>query len=281
MGCGASSVPDEIIPDPEPGQKCKVLFKKQGTFAKDQEVFFDCDKSKKWLFLDKEGGLFSEPKFWLDNYVRKDGSKQGQTLCSAKLKLTQFKKYGHKVNEDSDSDISDSSNSDVEVSVKKEKFKWAQTVQVLFFNGREFDKVIAEVKVKAKGKAKRTTVTIETQVDDHDEEGNKTGEHTETTHQVDIHKKVKKVKYNITMLDGEKDKEKLPEIKLKGKPNGNAYKLEWDGPVFQAEIDSSMWGSTEIEVATDWKNPALGMLMGYIIAKEISPDDLKDNVSIF
>jgi hypothetical protein len=40
------------------------------------------------------------------------------------------------------------------------------------------------------------------------------------------------------------------------------------------------WGSDQIEVHTNWKNPALGMLMGYIIAKDISPDDIKDKVAI-
>ena len=49
----------------------------------------------------------------------------------------------------------------------------------------------------------------------------------------------------------------------------------------RAEIDSNNWGSQQIEVKTDWKNPALGMLMGYVIAKEISPDDILDKVSVF
>jgi len=279
MGCGSSSVPDIIIPDPEPGQKCHVLFKKQGMFAKDQEVFQDCDSSKKWLFLDKEGGFLSNPKYWLDNYVRKDKSKFGKTLCSAKLHIDKFKKYDREAGMDSDSSASDSSNSDVEVNVHKVKFKWAQTILVRFYDSREMEKEIAVVKVKAKGKAKKTTTTIERTVEDTNEEGHVTGHHVETDVNIDTQKKVKKVKYTITELDG--SKENLPVINLKGKPNGNNYKLEWNSPVFEAEIESSNWGSTQIEVKTEWKNPALGMLMGYIIAKEISPDDIKDNVRVF
>lgn len=278
MGCGASSVPDVIIPDPENGKKHHVLFKKQGTFAKDQNVFQDCDTSKKWLFLDKEGGLFTSPKYWLENFVRPEGSKHGKVLCSAQLNLTQFKRYGFEVDEDSDSDISDSSDGEVTVNVTKEKFKWAQTIEVLFFNTRDFDKVIAKVKVKAKGKAKKTTVTTQVEVTDRDSEGNTTGSHMET--KIDVHKekKVKKVKYTIKAMEGE---EEMPPIKLEGKPNKSAYKLEWSGPVFQAEIESNMFGSQQIEVKTEWKNAALGMLMGYIVAKEISPDDIKDNVTIW
>jgi len=274
-------VPDVIIPDPEPGQKCHVLFKKQGMFAKDQEVFYDCDKSKKWLFLDKEGGFWSNPKYWLDNYVRKDGSKKGETLCSAKLSIDRFKKYDVKAKEDSDSSGSDSSEDDVEVEVNKHKlkFKWAQCIMVRFYDSRDMSKQIAVVKVKAKGKAKKVTTTTEKTITDRDAEGNKIGEHVEKDVDIKITKKVKKVKYTITELND--SKEDLPPIVLEGKPNANAYKLKWTGPVFTAEIDSSAWGSTEIEVKTEWKNPALGMLMGYIVAKEISPDDIKDNVHVF
>jgi len=277
-GCGSSSVPDIIIPDPEGGKEHKVLFKKQGMFAKDQYVYQDYDTSKKWLFLDKEGGLFTQPKYWLENFIRPEGSKKGEVLCSAQLNLTKFKKYGFESDEDSDSDISDSSDDNIEATMKKEKFKWAQTIEVLFFNSRDFDTVIAKVKVKAKGKAKKCTQTIVRTVEDHDEEGNKTGEHEETEVNVEIEKKVKKVKYTITDMKGE---EEMPKINLKGKPNKSAYKLEWSGPLFESEIDSSMFGSPEIKVKTSWKNAALGMLMGYIITKDISPDDIKDNVVVF
>lgn len=275
MGCGSSSVPDVIIPDPTPGQKCHVLFKKTGMFAKDQNVFQDGDKSKKWMMMDKEGGLFSNPTYILENFVRKDGSKRGECLCAAKLKITECKSYGHEMHEDSDSSGSSSGEED-EPEVEVVKMKWAQAVKVQFFSDREMTKEIAQIKVKAKGKAKKiTTITM---VEDKDEEGNVTGEHEERSVQKDV--KVKKVKYTITEMKGV-EKEALPPIKLKGKPNKSAYKLEWDGDVFQAEIESNNWGSQEIEVKTSYENPALGMLMGYIIAKEISPDDIKDQVNIW
>ena len=58
--------------------------------------------------------------------------------------------------------------------------------------------------------------------------GNRTGEHEE--YDTDIDKKVKKVKYMIKECAGE---DEMPEIKLKGKPNKSAYKLEWKSPVFE------------------------------------------------
>lgn len=278
MGCGASSVPDVIIPDPEPGQKCNVLFKKQGTFAKDQNIYQDGDTSKKWLFMDKEGGFFSNPTYVLENFVRKEGSKQGEVLCAAKLEVTEAITYGREAHIDSDSSSDDSSDDEGEEYRIVAKMKWAQKVKVKFYSDRDRNDKIAEIKVKAKGKAKKTTTVSFHEVEDRNDEGEVTGTHQERREEVEIKKKVKKVKYKIEELKGE---DEPPEIKLKGKPNKSAYKLEWDGPVFQAEIDSSMWGSTEIEVKTDYKNPALGMLMGYIVAKDISPDDIKDNVVVW
>lgn len=278
MGCGSSSVPAIIIPDPTPGQKCHVLFKKTGMFASDQNVFLECDKDKKWLMMDKEGaGIFSNPTYVLENFVRKTDdkgkvSKRGECLCKAKLKVTEARTYGFESHEDSDSSSDDS---DLEVSVDKLKMKWAQAIKVEFFTDREMKDEIATVKVKAKGKATRTKVTRE--VEDKDAEGNVTGTHEQISYTVE--KKVKKVKYMITEMKG-KSKDELPKITLEGKPNKSAYKLKWTGALFKAEIDSNGWGSQEIIVDTDFTNPALGMLMGYVIAKEISPDDILDKVNV-
>jgi len=280
MGCcdSKSSVPDVIIPDPEPGEKCKVLFKKNGMMSRDQNVFKDCDKSQKWLMMDKEGSFWKNPTYILENFVRDDKG-NGKVLCSAKLEVTAAKTYGHKEKADSDSSSEDSSDSQSTVETVVTKMKWAQEIKVKFYSDRDRTDQIAEVKVKAKGKAKKTVVTTTEEVEDKDEEGNVTGTHEEERVKTDIEKKVKKVKYVIKSIKGE---EEPPKIKLKGKPNKSAYKLEWEGDVFQAEIDSAgFFGSEEIEVKTSWKNPGLGMLMGYVIAKEISPDDIKDRVSVF
>lgn len=272
MGCGSSSVPAIIIPDPEPGQKCHVLFKKTGLFSRDQNVFQDCDKTKKWLMMDKEGSLFSNPTYTLENFVRKEGEKRGECLVHAVLEVKKVKIYGIKSHSDSDSSGSD--DSDVEETEFITKMKWKQVVECNYYSDKSKSTKLACMKVKAKGKAKKVVTVRE--ITDRDEEGNETGTHTETD--TDITKKVNKVKYVIDEMKGE---DVMPEVKLKGKPNKSAYKLEWTGPVFQAEIDSNGWGSQEIEVKTDYKNPSLGMLMGYVTAKEISPDDIKDNVVIW
>jgi len=133
------------------------------------------------------------------------------------------------------------------------------------------------IKVKAKGKAKKTTTTTRQTVSKTDANGNQTTEEVEKV-SVDVQKKVTKIKYTITDMKGEEGK--IPPITLHGKPNKAADKLKWESPVFTAEIEQKNWSSDQIEVRTNWKDPALGMLMGYIIAKDISPDDIKNKVVV-
>jgi hypothetical protein len=281
MGCG-TSVPKEIIPDPTPGQECKVLFKKTGMMSRDQYVFQDLNKEKKWLLMDKEGSLFSNPVYVLENFVRgKNPNKknEGECLCSAKLEVTEAKTYGFETHEDSDSSEAESGEWGAEADVVVVKMKWKQGIKVKFFRDRERTNLIAEVKVKAKGKAKKTTKTTMETVTTTDADGNSSSEQVERV-AVNIEKKVTKVKYTITELKGEE--KEMPPIKLVGKPNGKAGKLKWESPVFNAEIDPKVgFASDQIEVHTNFKDPALGMLMGYIIAKDISPDDIKDKVVVW
>jgi len=283
MGCG-NSAPKVIIPDPTPGQECKVLFKKTGMMSRDQYVYQDMDKEKKWLLMDKEGSLFSNPTYVLENFVRgKNPNKkdQGECLCAAKLEVTEAKTYGHHTKEDSDSSEDSSGEWGEIAETTTEKMKWRQAVTVKFFSDRDHNDLIAKVKVKAKGKARRTTKkTMETVVS-MDADGNEQRQEVERV-QVNIDKKCNKVKYVITELKGWTDEKEMPKIKLHGKPNGKAEKLKWESPLFTAEIDTKIgYSSDQIEVHTNWQNPALGMLMGYIIAKDISPDDIKDKVVVW
>jgi len=281
MGCG-TSVPKEIIPDPTSGQECKVLFKKTGMMSRDQYVYQDMNKEKKWLLMDKEGSLFSNPTYVLENFVRGKNPaqpKEGECLCAAKLEVTEAKTYGFEAHEDSDSSCDDSGEWVEEAEVVVVKMKWRQGIKVKFYKDRARTDLIAELKVKAKGKAKKTTkITMET-VTTTDSDGNTSSQEVERV-AVNIEKKVTKVKYTITDLKGEE--KEMPHIKLHGKPNGKEGHLKWESPVFNAEIDPKIgFASDQIEVHTSWKNPALGMLMGYIIAKDISPDDIKDKVVVW
>ena len=65
MGCGASSVPAIILPDPVGGQENKFLCKKKNLLSSDFEVFKDFDEKQKWLFIDKKGSIF-KVKYWAD-----------------------------------------------------------------------------------------------------------------------------------------------------------------------------------------------------------------------
>jgi len=285
MGCG-NSAPKEIIPDPTPGQECKVLFKKSGMMSRDQFVYKDMDKEKKWLLMDKEGNLFSKPTYVLENFVRgKNPNKkdEGECLCAAKLEVTEAKTYGFHVQEDSDSSEASSGEWVEEAEVVVVKMKWRQTVKVHFYRDRQHTDQIAVVKVKAKGKARKTTTITFEDVTSTDADGNTSTQQVERA-VVNIQKKCTKVKYTITDMkgEGEGEEKELPRIKLHGKPNGKADKLRWECPVFTAEIEPKTgFSSDQIEVQTNWKDPALGMLMGYIIAKDISPDDIKEKVVVF
>jgi len=281
MGCG-TSVPKEIIPDPTPGQECKVLFKKTGVMSRDQYVYQDMNKEKKWLLMDKEGSLFSNPTYVLENFVRgknPDKKNEGECLCSAKLEVTESKTYGFQAKEDSDSSEDDSGEWVDDAEVIAEKMKWRQGITVKFYRDRARTDLIAELKVKAKGKAKKTTkITMET-VTTTDSDGNMSSSEVERA-TVHIEKKATKVKYTVKDLKGEE--KEMPRIKMHGKPNGKEGKLKWESPMFDAEIDPQTgFSSDQIEVHTSWKDPALGMLMGYIIAKDISPVDIKEKVVVW
>jgi len=281
MGCG-NSAPKEIIPDPTPGQECKVLFKKTGMLSRDQFVYQDMNKEKKWLLMDKEGSLFSNPSYVLENFVRgknPDKKNEGECLCAAKLEVTEAKTYGFEAHEDSDSSEDDSGEWVDEAEVVVVKMKWRQGIRVKFYRDRKHTELLAEVKVKAKGKAKKTTVITMETVTSVDSDGNNQTSEVERV-AVTIEKKVTKVKYSILELKGEE--KEMPKIKMHGKPNGKAGNLRWECPVFNAEIDPKIgFSSDQIEVNTNWKDPALGMLMGYIIAKDISPEDIKEKVVVW
>lgn len=241
------------------------------------------DQNKKWLLMDKEGSLFSNPTYVLENFVRgKNPNKkdEGECLCSAKLEVTEAKTYGFSAHEDSDSSTASSGEWIEEVDKVTEKMKWRQAVQVKFFRDRERNECIGKLKVKAKGKAKKTTKTFTETVVSVNADGQETSQEVERV-EVNIDKKCTKVKYVISELKGVDEKE-IPKIKLHGKPNGKAGKLRWESPIFTAEIDPKIgFSSDQIEVTSNWQNPALGMLMGYIIAKDISPDDIKDKVVVW
>lgn len=263
MGLCGSSVPDVIIPDPVDGEKHQVLIKPTGMLSRDQYVYQDMDKEKKWLFLDKDGGIFSNPHYYLENFVR-DENKKGKVLCSAKVDITELNKASDGVSYDSDpSDYTDSDDED-DVDVITEKFKWTQKIKIKFYSDREQNTKIAEMKVKAKGKAKKVTVVTTTTNEEGEEE-----EHQSST----VTKKVKKIIYLMEECEGV---DEMPELKMKGKISGNEANLSWESPLFEASIDGR-----EVTVTTSWKNSALGMLAGYICAKELAPQDIADNVTIW
>lgn len=143
-----------------------------------------------------------------------------------------------------------------------------------FYKDRAHTQVIAVLKVKAKGKAKSTATRTTTTTQDAD--GN-----PQTESSVSVQKEVKctKLKYTLSEMANE-DPRNLPQITMKGKLNGSAKHLEWVSPIFTAEVNPKVFSSDSVEVKTNWKDPSFGMLLGYIVAKDISPDDIKDRVVV-
>ena len=84
MGCcySAPDAPDVILPDPE--GPCTFTCKKLGMFSDDYVVLADeNDANSKWLFLNRQGGLFSGSlAIDLENFVRNnpDAPKKGEIL---------------------------------------------------------------------------------------------------------------------------------------------------------------------------------------------------------
>jgi len=263
--CGGSSVPKVIIPDPENGKEYKVLCKKAGMMSSDFEVFQDCDDKKKWLFIDKKGSIWKDPKYILENYVR-DEKKQGKVLASAKIGDANVKVYGHETHEDSDGSDDYSADSGDEADVQTTKMKWAQKLKVKLYSDREMKTQVAEVVVKAKGKAKK----IERTVTSTDEEGNES-----SSTSVDVKKKVKKMIYKLHFMDGKDD----CEIHLKGKFNGKESDLVWTCPVFEASTKGFF--NPKVTISTKWKDTGFAFLLGFITAAELAPNDIADNVKVW
>jgi hypothetical protein len=277
MGCGGSKVPREILPDPTAGQENKFLCKKKSVFGSDFEVFKDFDDKKKWLFIDKKGSIFKDPVYILENYVREEGKKFGQTLCAAKIGDAKVKIYGADAHEDSDAsqDYSVSGGEDGEGGMSVDKstvvtnMKWAQTLKVKFYSDRERKVQIAEMKVKAKGKAKKkvTTVTVT------DDEGN-----SSSSEKTDIKKKVKKLIYKF-QFEPTVEGGAQYDVVLKGSLNGKESGLEWQSPLFHATTRGGF--NQKAEIVTSFSNPGLGLLVGFLCAVELAPQDIADNVKVW
>jgi hypothetical protein len=269
MGCGGSKVPAVIIPDPESGKEHKFLCKKKGMMSSDFEVFKDFDEHQKWLFIDKKGSLFKDPKYMLENYVR-DEKKQGHVICSAKVGDANVKIYGVESHDDSDDSdgYSDSGDDGVEKDTVVTKMKWAQTLKVKFFNDRAQEHKIAEMKVKAKGKAKKKETTYTAT----DEEGN-----TSSSTKVDIQKKVKKMIYKIEFEQSEGGAKY--EVHINGKLNGKESELQWKSDLFDAKTKG--WINQKVQLTTNAKDPGFALLCGFLCAVELAPNDIAANVKVW
>lgn len=247
MGCCGSSIPDVIIPDPEPGQKCDVLIKKTGMLSSDQYIYQDRDEDKKWLFLDKAGGIFGAHKFYLENFVRDDDDK-GKVLCSAEM---------------SDGNLFDGDVSMGALAGTNYLGYWARSTEVKLFSDRDRkdENLLMTIEVKGKG-----TLTAQFSVSENDDGSKSVSKQVQKT--------ITSLTYECKYALGEGEEKENPTITVSGDLNGDEADLRWEcSDLFTSNIDGG-----KAYVQTEAQNSGLGLLAGYICAKELSPKDLLDNV---
>lgn len=272
MGCCGSSIPDEILDDPT-GPSTFYL-KKAGTFSSNFKIQADGhgDEGKPWLLLTKKGKWGKDDAILtIENYKRNEGEKFGQALAVCKfdtLDREAVKQYGVETHEDSDDSDSDHSDSDEETEFKQ-KTKWALKTSSKFYLDRERKQPMYKLKVKAKGKAKRIIEFRTTE----DEEGNE-----KTTVSSHIEVKPKKLIYRLTPLypAAEESKGEEPEeipLELKGKLKGSLNAMEWQSPLFRAQLEGR-GGSKPVIETFPGANPAVTCLIGYVVTIELAPDDM-------
>eukprot|EP01006_Ploeotia_vitrea_P055977 TRINITY_DN68053_c14_g1_i1.p1 TRINITY_DN68053_c14_g1~~TRINITY_DN68053_c14_g1_i1.p1 ORF type:complete len:279 (+),score=28.24 TRINITY_DN68053_c14_g1_i1:60-896(+) len=272
MGCGASSVPDVIIPNPEPNVAHKMLLKKQGLMSRDYEVFKDFDTAQKWLFIDKQKNVMSskDAKYYLENYVREDG--KGELLLSAKGDDPDFKFYDFEHHEDSDSSSDSDDSVDWSPDVSDPMYhavsmKWAQTLKNKIYADRDMSEQIGKLKTKAKGKAVKCFY--------------KRMEDGEMKHWQSTNKRIKKMKYTLSYgpKNADGDHEREVKIKLKGKLRaGQDSKVEWVSDVFEATNDGG-WANPQIHTEIKpCEHPAVALMASYLCTVECAPSDILDDV---
>jgi len=269
-----SEVPETIIPDPQLGEDCTFYCKKVGLFSKDFEVYRDeAKEEEKWLIIDTEGSIFDDNAYIaVENFVRPEGGKigDGETQCYAvldKLGYDNYHYYDGEVDVDSDdSDYSTDSSAgeeDVDVLVVKQKTKWKVKTTVKFFTDKSCSAPVAELKVKAKGKAKQKDTLVRTEMEDGSVE-----EH----HEYEKKTKVKKFFYKLEMADGNE----VP-IEIEGNWNKHSDRgMVWRSPCFEASIGGFIKPEPTVSV-TEGAHPTLWLLIGFVAAHRLSPDDVKSN----
>eukprot|EP01006_Ploeotia_vitrea_P016118 TRINITY_DN46612_c0_g1_i1.p1 TRINITY_DN46612_c0_g1~~TRINITY_DN46612_c0_g1_i1.p1 ORF type:complete len:283 (-),score=33.70 TRINITY_DN46612_c0_g1_i1:176-1024(-) len=280
MGCGGS-VPKVIIPNPEPNTTHKALIKKKGVTLRDYEVYKDFNTSQKWLFIRRHNNspLLSTTRnfsYFLENFVRSQGNKEGECLISAKEEDTEIKIDTVIAHEDSDSSSDSADSVDWSGTQPQASFyystemRWRKTLKTTIYADREQQKKIGRLKIKGKGKA------VKYFYEDEDDEG-------DVKKWTNCIKQIKKMKYTLFYGNKEKregddhsDYEHEIPIKLKGKFRYQKRKLVSD--MFTVTTKEGQKGGFKIKTEVHpCEHPSLALLVSCLCA-EYGPSDILHGV---
>mmetsp|Transcript_15964 Transcript_15964/g.34639 ORF Transcript_15964/g.34639 Transcript_15964/m.34639 type:complete len:298 (-) Transcript_15964:159-1052(-) len=276
MGCCVStikqffqstpSVPDEIIPDPVPGQNCHFVVKDLSIFNSDYGVYKDeivsgDDDKNKWLFLNSEGKVDSKYyRIDLENFKRMDPDhpKKGEVLW----RCTYNEKPSYKQAYDGDSSSDDEgiggffsavlANPQRHTFHLKFKMETGALLEPIKYGGPPYT-----LRSKAKGYATRR-VYYE-YVDG------------ERVKRYDDHYEVKKIKYKIK----DTQENTLDEFKLEVKGMESRSDLHWASNAFDVQKTGGFFKSNPMHVYTKGGgDPGLALIMGHYVATELSPQEI-------
>eukprot|EP01006_Ploeotia_vitrea_P053898 TRINITY_DN67825_c5_g3_i1.p1 TRINITY_DN67825_c5_g3~~TRINITY_DN67825_c5_g3_i1.p1 ORF type:complete len:400 (-),score=30.35 TRINITY_DN67825_c5_g3_i1:164-1363(-) len=238
---------------------------------------------QQWLYIDKCGSIFKDPKYVIENY-----NKPRDCLISGKGDDAKVKCYGAAAHEDSDSsDDSDSDDGGHTIGYRRAwpteeghalKFKWALGNKVKIYRDRERKERIGKLKVKAKGSAKRICHWKTFR----DSEGN-----PEQRPQWDHVASIKKMKYTLKLGEGEdaqhikvKVKGDLKEVRYSpdewAMREGDDTYVKWESELFTATVRRS--GKVKVRIHPSSHPPALALLVAFLCTVEMAPTDLLEDV---
>lgn len=271
MGLCGSSIPDEIIPDPT--GPSKFYFKKAGMMSSNYNIFQGDEDGGKWLLMRKKGKFGDKINLSIENFVKDEETGKFGMLAYCHFDTIDRQAYKQKDMEThDDSDASDYSDDDSDEETEQ-KCKWVFKTKSKFYADASKTQHLYTIQVKAKGKAKRKVEFHEYE----DANGEK-----KARAEVSRKGKVKKFFYKLTAAAGagaggeeSKTAEGAPEIPivLHGSLNKGAHKLEWESPMFNADIEGR--GSQKLTVQTkEGFNPSMAGLIAYVCCIEIAPEDV-------
>ena len=261
MGCCYSvpDAPEVILPDPE--GPCTFTCKKLGMFADDYVVLADeNDKSSKWLFLNRQGGLFSGSlSIDLENFVRNnpDNPKKGEILWYVKFDTSP--KYKREYDDDSsDDEFSDGGDYFSFMRHRRENhyaMKWKMMTEMRIEPGKRPGGAYV-MRVKAKGTATRK---VRYELND---EGHREKKYYD-------HERVKSVSYR---MEQKSDGAVVDSWKIFGDLN-RGRECHWDNVLFSCD---EFRGVNRVQTKPGC-DPSLSLLVAHICATEFDIGAIKQN----